>query len=186
MAPRPRTPALRLRRAVADDLETLVRHRTAMWRAIGGNSEAALADEARSYRRWVARMLRERRLVGWIACDAQGAPVGSGCLWFAESQPRPREPQLFRPYLLSMYTEPAARGHGVASAIVEAAVELARRRGFGRITLHASEQGRPVYARLGFERSWEMRRILEENRVDPAAARNAPAGRRRGAPPSGR
>lgn len=145
-----------------------------MWRDIGGNSEAALAGEARSYKLWAARMLRARRLVGWIAIDRNGAAVGSGCLWFAESQPRPREPQLFRPYLLSMYTDPEARGRGVASSIVSAAVELARRRGFGRITLHASEQGRRVYARLGFERSWEMRRILEENRRDPDAPSGPP------------
>lgn len=138
-----------------------------MWREIGGASEEARAVEGRQYARWLRRMMTERRLVGWIAEDPEGAVAGSGLVWFAESQPRPREPQLYRPYLLSMYTEPRYRQRGVASAIVLAAVELARRRGFPRITLHASEAGRPVYAKLGFERTWEMKRTFEENRRDP-------------------
>lgn len=167
MSSSPRRPALRLRRADRSDLATLVAHRRAMWRDIGGNSDTALNAEARAYRRWLQRMVGERRLIGWVAETEAGTPVASGCLWFAESQPRPREPQLFRPYLLSMYTEPEFRGRGVASSIVRAAVDLARQRGFGRITLHASEQGRPVYAKLGFERTWEMRQLFEENRVDP-------------------
>ena len=31
-----------------------------------------------------------------------------------------------------------------------------RRRGVARVTLHASEAGRPLYERLGFERTTEM------------------------------
>lgn len=164
-----------IRRARRSDLATLVAHRSAMWREIGGHSEAAVALEARAYRRWLRRALSRRRLVAWVATGRDGEPAGSGCLWFVEAQPRPRELAPLEPYLLSMYTHPAYRGRGIASAIVQAASTLARRRGYGRVTLHASEAGRPVYRRLGFERSWEMRRLFEENRAEPGA-RAAPPG----------
>jgi hypothetical protein len=39
-----------------------------------------------------------------------------------------------------------------------------RRRGLSRITLHASPFGRSVYRKLGFERTWEMRRVLKAPR----------------------
>ena len=62
---------------------------------------------------------------------------------------------------MSMFTEPSFRGKGVASGIVKAAVEWSRVNGYQLVMLHASEMGRGVYERLGFERLWQMRLKLE-------------------------
>jgi RimJ/RimL family protein N-acetyltransferase len=75
-----------------------------------------------------------------------------------DTQPNPWNPKGRTPYLLSMYTRPEARGRGVASAIVRAAIAWSTQHGHRIMRLHASAQGRGVYARFGFERSWEMRR----------------------------
>jgi GNAT superfamily N-acetyltransferase len=131
-----------------------------MWADIGGFDPFAIRREAVAYRRWVSQRLGTRRFLGWIVESGQGQVAGSGCVWVVESLPRPGDPQRWRPYVLSMYTDPEFRGRGVASSIVRAAVAWSRARGFSRITLHGSEMGRPVYARLGFERTWEMRRQL--------------------------
>jgi GNAT superfamily N-acetyltransferase len=64
------------------------------------------------------------------------------------------------PYILSMYTEPEFRRRGVASRLVREMVRWSKARGYGRVLLHASRYGRPVYERLGFEPSSEMRREL--------------------------
>ncbi|MCI4354618.1 MAG: GNAT family N-acetyltransferase [Thermoplasmata archaeon] len=170
MAP---TSGPRLRRARSTDLATLVRHRRAMWEAIGGFSRRELDDADPVYREWTRRMMRARRFIGWVAVDARGRATGSGAIWLTEIQPRPTELHGWRPYILSMYTEPRHRGEGIASGIVRAAVQFARDRGYSRITLHASKMGRPVYRRLGFERSWEMRQLF---RSKPRSRR--PAGRR--------
>ena len=144
-----------------------------MWQAIRRFSRASLDSTDPLYERWMRQMLRERRLKVWVAVDRTGTIVGSGAVWLADAQPRPLEPQPYRPYLLSMFTEPAYRGQGVATAIVRAAVDYARRRGYSRITLHAAPMGRRVYRRLGFERSWEMRKDLVRFpvRVVPARRR---------------
>jgi len=146
-----------------------------MFRAIGDYTRAELDAADRRYRRWVRRMSRAKRFLAWIAEDDRGRPIGSGALWLTEAQPRPRDPGPYRPYVLSMYTDPRHRGAGVASAIVRHAVQYAKDRRYSRITLHASEMGRPVYARLGFEPGSEMRR-----RVDvPVRRPRTPARRRR-------
>ncbi len=139
-----------------------------MWEAIGGFRLADLDAGDPVYRRWTARMLRARRFIGWIAEDRAGTPIGSGAVWLTEVQPRPGEWTRGRPYILSMYTDPEHRGEGIASAIVRASVRYARENGYSRITLHASTMGRPVYRRLGFERTWEMRRMLRAPRRRPA------------------
>jgi GNAT superfamily N-acetyltransferase len=89
-----------------------------------------------------------------------GAIVASGGVWFRSEQPRPENSRQTVPYILSMYTEPEYRGRGLAGRIVREAVRICRARGFARVALHAARRARPMYRRLGFERTWEMRREL--------------------------
>ncbi|HEV8361490.1 MAG TPA: GNAT family N-acetyltransferase, partial [Candidatus Thermoplasmatota archaeon] len=150
-------PRIRVRRATARDLDWLVEHRRKMWVDMGeldpATPQARAAD--RVYRRWARAKLRQRhRFLGLIA-ERDGRVVGGGCVWVMDTQPNPWNPRGRTPYLLSMYTHPDARGEGVASAIVEAAIAWAKAEGHHVMRLHASRLGRGVYARFGFERSWE-------------------------------
>ncbi len=137
-----------------------------MWEEIGGVSPAALRAHAPTYRRWLLPRLTSGRLWGYVAGVRGGEIGGSGCLWLREAQPRPGEVARFEPYILSMYTVPACRGRGVATAIVRRFLAECRAATYARVVLHGSVFGRPVYGRLGFERTWEMRTFL-----DPARAR---------------
>jgi GNAT superfamily N-acetyltransferase len=69
---------------------------------------------------------------------------------------------MVQPYLLSMYTEPGSRELGVASGVVEKALEWCRKNRFPQLRLHASVMGRKVYLKHGFERTWEMRRRIKK------------------------
>jgi hypothetical protein len=48
----------------------------------------------------------------------------------------------------------------MAKRIVQAALEACRSAGLRRVTLHASEEGRPLYEALGFQATNEMRLTL--------------------------
>jgi GNAT superfamily N-acetyltransferase len=48
-------------------------------------------------------------------------------------------------------TDPAWRGRGIATAMTSAALQAAQLQGAREATLDASEAGRPIYLRLGFE-----------------------------------
>ncbi|HLM91203.1 MAG TPA: GNAT family N-acetyltransferase [Thermoplasmata archaeon] len=151
---------VRFRRAALSDLDLLVEHRLAMWRDIGTRSEDSLRDHAPVYRRWI-RALLARGEVEAVIAEVPGRPVGSGALWWMPAHPRPGLPDPVEPYLMSMYTDPEYRGAGLATDIVLALLDRARQRGAFRALLHASTQGRPVYKRLGFEPTTEMRLLLK-------------------------
>lgn len=102
-------------------------------------------------------MMSEDRLVGFVVRTTEGKLAGSGCLWIRDEQPRPTNPRLQVPYLMSMYTEKEYRRKGVAKMIVQTALEWCREHGYGRVVLHASNEGRQLYESFGFEPSNEMR-----------------------------
>jgi GNAT superfamily N-acetyltransferase len=76
--------------------------------------------------------------------------VSIGTLAFFDRPPYVGNPEGKEAYLLNMYTQPAYRGRGAASAIVDAALSEARRRGVRKLIVHATAAGRPLYAKVGF------------------------------------
>ena len=164
-------PGYSVRRATVRDLDVLVRHRRGMFEDMGGHDPERLDLHDRSYRRWARQRLRTKRFLAWVAVTSGGDAVASGAVWLQDVQPNPRIGLGPVPYLLSMYTVREHRGKGLASRIVREAMRWAKREGYPRMTLHASDMGRGVYLRLGWERTWEMRARL-------GAARRRPPGRR--------
>jgi GNAT superfamily N-acetyltransferase len=139
------------------DLPTLVRHRRAMWADIGIFPDADHDAADRQYRRWVRAEWARRRFFAWIAMASDASVAASGALWLQPVQPRPNTRKTLQPYLLSFYTEPAHRRQGLADALVRACTAWSQARGYPRVSLHASPAGAPVYARLGFKPTPEMR-----------------------------
>ena len=133
-----------------------------MWENLGVKGKAEHDRADRIYGRWVRSRMNNHRLVGWIAQKQDRTVAGGGCVWLQEVQPRPHRKGTLQPYLLSMYTEREFRGKGVASKVVEAAIDWTKNQGYERLQLHASEMGRGVYKRLGFKRTWEMRYNIEQ------------------------
>ncbi len=150
-----------VRKATSRDLESLVYQRRKMWEDIDSFDKSTLDRGDREYRVWARSRLKNGTLHGWLAQDSEGRVVGGGCIWVQPIQPHPERMNRRQPYLMSMFTEPSFRGKGVASEIVKAAVEWSRVNGYAVVMLHASEMGRGVYVKLGFERVWQMRLKLK-------------------------
>lgn len=139
------------------DLDLLVEHRLSMWRDIHPELENAIEGSRKHTREWIGEKLSKGELVGFIARSAEGHAAGSGCLWLREEQPRPNNPLHVVPYLMSMYTEKSYRRQGVAQEILARAMEWGREHNHKRIVLHASDEGRRLYEKNGFEATHEMR-----------------------------
>ena len=136
-----------------------------MWLDLGAREQRELGRADKVYARWARSRMKSGTLMGWVA-ENEGKVLGGGCVWLQPVQPRPGYKLMIQPYLLSMYTEPRYRGLGVASGVVEKALEWCRSNGFHQLRLHASEMGRKVYLKHGFERTWEMRRRIKKLRED--------------------
>lgn len=81
---------------------------------------------------------------GYVAY-ADGLPAGIAGVVISDLDSRPD----LSPWLASVFVRPDARGHGIASAIVEANARQAARRGHATLWLHTPDQQR-LYARLGW------------------------------------
>ena len=59
--------------------------------------------------------------------------------------------------LINVFTEPAWRRRGVAMLLMKRAIDWSREQRIDRLILHASDAGRPLYAKMGFVSTNEMR-----------------------------
>jgi len=123
--------------------------------------ESASVDLGDPYRAWAREMMKQRMLHCYVVTDRRGNVAASGCVWMRQVQPSQGRPAALVPYLMSMYTVPRFRRKGLASMVVKEAMEWAKKKGYGKITLHASSTGRKVYSKLGWKRTWEMEVELE-------------------------
>ncbi|WP_447829292.1 GNAT family N-acetyltransferase [Aeromonas salmonicida] len=105
-----------------------------LWQATSAYFSAGQADG--SARSWVA--------------EVEGEVVASGTLALFVRPPYPGNLSGREAYLLNMYTLPAHRKQGMASALLDAMVVHASAEQLGKVWLHASDQGRPLYERMGF------------------------------------
>ncbi|WP_407540749.1 GNAT family N-acetyltransferase [Deinococcus radiomollis] len=149
-------PGFTLRSATAADAALIAMQREAMFTDMG----TAYTEAATNFTPWVRRHLEAGTYLGWLV-DAQGETVAGAGLLLMDWPPHVIDAQPVRSYLLNVYTRPSQRGHGLARQLTELAMAETRRRGIKIMTLHASEFGRPIYEKLGFTPTNEMRLILE-------------------------
>ena len=148
----------RPRRATLDDLDVLVHHRVAMYTEIGKPRDASFDAMARNTRDWIGSRLAAGTFHAYVvaAPDSGEIVAGSG-LYLADWPPTHRDPGTVRGIIFNVYVEPEHRRRGLGRAVTEACIAAARARGIRVITLNASDAGRPMYERLGFTGTSEMR-----------------------------
>jgi GNAT superfamily N-acetyltransferase len=147
---------IQIRQAGAEDLKHVLHHRLAMFEEMGFRDAAILDRVEAVSREYFTEALRAGTYLGWMAEDSNGQVVGGGGIVVAAWPGYPAENHAKRAWILNMYTEPEARRCGVARRLMQAMVEWCRGEGYGTVSLHASEAGRPLYKSMGFQPTNEM------------------------------
>ena len=151
-------PGYRIRAATAADAAVVAHHRVAMFRDMGvlGRADGAALEAAS--RLSLARALADGAYKGWLVAHDGGIAAGGG-LMLRALLPRPGYLDGgTEAYVLNVYTEPAHRRRGLARQVMDAIIAWCDAERVSRISLHASDDGRPLYEALGFAATNEMRR----------------------------
>jgi GNAT superfamily N-acetyltransferase len=155
----------RVRGAMVGDVPMLAKHRVEMFRDMGRlASESAAAELRKAAEPLLGEWIAAGTYVGWLAepLSRPGLVVGGAGIQLRPMLPRPSRdgsglvagPEA---YVLNVFVERAWRRRGVATLLMEFVLGYARERRLRLVTLHATPEGRPLYERLGFGATNEMR-----------------------------
>lgn len=127
-----------------------------MFSEMGGDYQSQLDAFEAASRHYFESALRDGSYYGLIGADGGNIVAGGGVVVAAW----PGSPLNFdarRAWILNIYVEPPHRGRGYARHMMQALTAWCRAEGFRSVALHASEEGRPLYEKLGFRATNEMR-----------------------------
>jgi GNAT superfamily N-acetyltransferase len=148
---------IRIRQARLEDIQIILNHRRGLFEDMGCRNEEDLETMVATSEVYITRGLHEGSYRGWVAELPSGQVVAGGGIFVTHWPTHPDDPRTERATILNMYTEPKYRRQGFARALMHVMIEWCRAEGFRWVSLHASEDGRPLYESLGFRPTNEMR-----------------------------
>ena len=151
--------------ATKEDIDELIRLRIAyMIDDFGSVSDAERSAMEKQLPDYFERKLGTE-LIAFVARD-EDRIVSVAYLHIIEMPANSILPNGLYGDVLSVYTEPGYRGKGLCTGLMENLVEYGKRRGLGRIDLSATDEGYPIYAKVGFKdkehRYRDMRYIINK------------------------
>jgi GNAT superfamily N-acetyltransferase len=143
--------AITYRKATINDLDELVRLRIEFLKEVQAIETREHSEEelATSLREYLYKNLQNDEFVAWLAIYGTEIVATSG-LCFYQITPGFTLIDGKIAYILNIYTLPNQRGKGIGKQIFDHILQEAIGRGYKRISLHASEDGLPVYEKFGF------------------------------------
>ena len=159
--------AFRIHRATVADVERISWHRARMFQDMG-ELPPGLFESFRIRSRDALRQMFEREnYFGWLASpenEPERIVAGAG-VQLCEVPPHPQANANGKidiisgrqAIILNVFTEPDWRRHGLAALLIKRIIDWTRQEGIDSLVLHASDEGRALYERLGFIATTEMR-----------------------------
>jgi GNAT superfamily N-acetyltransferase len=154
--------AINYRKAETDDIPELVQLRLDFLNDPSKKPVSAAANEILrvTNNEYIASSLLDGSLVIFVAEDyGKGKIVGTSGIMFERRFPNPGSLDGRKAHIANMYTLPEYRGKGIATALMKLQLEEAKIRGVNYISLSATEMGRKVYEKIGFETDEEEMKI---------------------------
>lgn len=138
-------------KATLADLDELVRLRIEFLKEVQKVETRQYSEEElrTSLRAYLSESMQNDEFVAWLAF-ADNEIVATSGLCFFQITPGFTLIDGKIAYILNIYTLPHWRGKGVGKQIFDHILQEAIGRGYKRISLHASDDGRPVYEKFGF------------------------------------
>jgi GNAT superfamily N-acetyltransferase len=132
-----------------------------MFLEMGYRDHAVLDAMIAAFRPWLHRRMEAGEYLAWLAVRADGCVVAGLGLWLMDWPPHMVGPGSRRGNILNVYTNPDSRRQGLARRLMKVALDWCQANRIRAVILHASNDGRPLYEKLGFRSTNEMRLMLE-------------------------
>jgi GNAT superfamily N-acetyltransferase len=146
-----------IREATPTESAIVLHHRRSMFRDMGEGAVEELDRMVEVASPWLARALADGSYRHWLALDHSGRVAGGGGVLLCPWPANPKDPCTQRAVILNVYTEPQFRKRGIARQIMLTILAWVKEQGLRSVNLHASDEGRALYEKLGFEATNEMR-----------------------------
>jgi GNAT superfamily N-acetyltransferase len=153
----------RIRRATEQDADIIAWHRARMFQDMGDVSGEAFELLRAKARARLGEWLNSGQYVGWLASCANKPEfviAGAG-VQLLSTLPRPLGGSKLgegrQGIIINVFTEPEWRRQGIATMLMKEIINWSKSECLDWLTLHASDEGRAVYERLGFVANNEMR-----------------------------
>ena len=139
------------RKATIDDLDELVRLRIEFLKEVQKVETRQYSEEelSTSLREYLFTSINNDAFVAWLAIS-EGEVIATSGLCFLQITPGFTLINGKIAYILNIYTLPNWRGKGVGKQVFDHILHEAINRGYKRISLHASDDGRPIYEKFDF------------------------------------
>ena len=146
-----------IRRALEEEIDTLVAHRRSMFLDMGYSDDAAMHGMAEKCKPWLLEKMKSGEYLTWLAVDKEGTIAAGAGLWLMDWLPHLIGKSQRRGNIVNVYTEQKFRRRGLARCLMDTAVNWCRENGIDTVILHSSDEGRPLYESMGFAQTNEMR-----------------------------
>ncbi|WP_307290714.1 GNAT family N-acetyltransferase [Bacillus sp. SORGH_AS_0510] len=140
------------RMATTDDVKQLVRLRKKQLVDEGLEPTIDIDLELQAF---FKNKLTDGSLIQWLVED-QEEIIACGAVIFYDFPPSFTNKSGKKAYIANMYTRETYRGKGIATNLLTKLVEETKTRGITKMWLAASELGRPVYKKFGFQETDEF------------------------------
>jgi GNAT superfamily N-acetyltransferase len=151
-----------VRLATVADADVISWHRARMFQDMG-ELPPHLFDRFRiSSRDRIRELLSSGEYIGWLASqvDVPEKIIAGAGIQLRRVLPHPAGNDAFaegrHAVIINVFTEPGWRRRGLAELLLKRVIEWSREQKLDNLVLHASEQGRSLYQRLGFTLTHEM------------------------------
>jgi GNAT superfamily N-acetyltransferase len=152
-----------IRLATAQDADIIAWHRARMFQDMGDVSGDAFEILRTKSRTRLEEWIEKGNYIGWLATPADHAEMvvaGAG-VQLQPILPLPVDVSTIgegqQGTIVNVFTEPQWRRRGIAGLLIQEIIIWSNNERLDRLILHASDEGRSIYEKLGFAASNEMR-----------------------------
>jgi len=153
----------RVRRATSQDAGIIAWHRARMFQDMGNVTGDAFGILRAKAQTRLEQWIQDGNYIGWLASPAgklEMIVAGAG-VQLQPILPRPVDVSTIgegrQGTIVNVFTEPEWRRRGIAGLLIQEIMIWSKNEQLDRLILHASNEGRSIYERLGFVASNEMR-----------------------------